>query len=216
MADYVTKVLLAADDPDSPTPYRDQPELARQVAGQVAAIAGHSFLIAQVAARTLARTPRALDPAEVAADRERWRDVGAAFDRDLERYGGKAHRVRDLLTPLAWAEGTGLPRELWAPLATALADNQDYADDDLTWLIEQAGFYLVETLDQDRSVYRLYHELFAEHLRAGPALRSGHERITVELLRHVPVAAEGRREWARLRAVHPHPSRNPRRQGRNA
>ena len=87
IADYVTKMLLAADDPDSPTPYRDRPDLARPVARQVATIAGHSFLIAQIAARTLARTPRALDPAEVSADRERWRDVGAAFDRDLDRYG---------------------------------------------------------------------------------------------------------------------------------
>ena len=186
-ADYVTKVLLAADDPDSPTPYRGQPDLARRgVAEQVAVIAGHSFLIAQIAARTLARTPRALDPAEVSADSERWRDVGAAFDRDLDRYGEKAQRVRDLLTPLAWAEGAGLPRELWASLAKVLADDENYMQADMTWLIEQAGFYLVETLDQERSVYRLYHEQFAEHLRAARSPSPAHERITVELSRHVP------------------------------
>ena len=194
-AKYVTKVLLAADDPDSPTPYRAQPDSPTTVAEQVAAIAGHSFLIAQIAARTLARTPRALDPAEVSADRERWQDVGAAFDRDLDRYGEQAQRVRDLLTPLAWAEGAGLPRELWAPLATALADDENYTQADITWLLEQAGFYLVEALDQDRSVYRLYHEQFAEHLRAARSPSSAHERITAELLRHVPVAADGRREW---------------------
>jgi hypothetical protein len=195
VAGYVAKVLLAVDDPDSPTPYRGQPELAATVAEQVAAIAGHSFLIAQIAARTLARTPRALRPAEVSADRERWHDLGAAFDRDLERYGERTHRVRDLLTPLAWAEGAGLPRELWAPLATALADAVNYAEDDITWLIEQAGFYLVETLDEGRSVYRLYHEQFAEHLRVAGIPGSVQERITTELLRHVPVAAGGRREW---------------------
>ena len=195
VADYVTKVLLAADDPDSPTPYRDHLDLARPVASQVAAIAGHSFLIAQIAARTLARTPRTLSPAEVSADRARWRDVGAAFDRDLDRYGQQAHRVRDLLSPLAWAQGAGLPRDLWAPLATVLTDDEAYAQADITWLLEQAGFYLVETLDQDRSVYRLYHEQFAEHLRATRSPSSAHERITAELLRHVPVAAQGRREW---------------------
>jgi WD40 repeat protein len=195
VADYVTKVLLAADDPELPTPYRDQPELAHLVASQVAAIAGHSFLIAQIAARTLARTPRVLDPAEVSADREQWRDVGAAFDRDLDRYGEEAHRVRDLLTPLAWAQGAGLPRELWAPLVTVLADNETYTQADIGWLIERAGFYLVETLDQDRSVYRLYHEQFAEHLRAVRSLSTTHERITAELLRHVPAVADGRREW---------------------
>jgi WD40 repeat protein len=194
-AEYVTKVLLAADDPDSPTPYRGLPDLARRVASQVADIAGHSFLIAQIAARTLARTPRALDPADVSAERQRWQDVGAAFDRDLDRYGEQARQVRDLLTPLAWAEGAGLPRELWASLATALAHDETYTQADITWLIEQAGFYLVEALDQDRSVYRLYHEQFAEHLRALRSPRSIHEQITAELLRHVPLAGEGRREW---------------------
>ena len=194
-AEYVTKVLLAADDPDSPTPYRDEPGLARLVARQVAAIAGRSFLIAQIAARTLARTPRALGPAEVSADGARWRDVGAAFDRDLERYGGKAYRIRDLLTPLAWAEGAGLPRELWAPLTGVIADDETYTQADITWLLEQAGFYLVETLDQERSVYRLYHEQFAEHLRTARRSGTAHERITAELLRHVPATAEGRHEW---------------------
>ena len=193
--DYVTKVLLAADDPDSPTPYRDLPALARHVASQVAAIAGRNFLIAQIAARTLAQAPRAVEPSEVSADRRRWRDVGAAFDRDLDRYGSKAAKARDLLTPLAWAEGAGLPRELWAPLATTLADEQHYADEDITWLLEQAGVYLVESLDHDRSVYRLYHEQLAEHLRSARNPGSAHERITTELLRHVPAAAEGRREW---------------------
>ena len=193
--EYVEKVLLAADDPESPTPYRDQPDLARLVARQVAVIAGHSFLIAQVAARTLVRTPRALAPSEVSAGREHWRDVGAAFDRDLDRYGEKAHRVRDLLTPLAWAEGAGLPRELWVSLAAVLADHESYTQADITWLLEQAGFYLVETLDQDRSVYRLYHEQFAEHLRAARSPGSAHEHITSELLRHVPASAQGHREW---------------------
>ena len=194
-ADYVTKILLAADDPDSPTPYRDQPDLAGTMAQLVATIAGHSFLIAQIASRTLARTAHTLDPAEVSADRGRWRDVGAAFDRDLDRYEVRAQQVRDLLTPLAWAEGAGLPRELWASLATALAADGNYEQADITWLLEQAGFYLVETLDQDRSVYRLYHEQFAEHLRAACKPSVAHELITTELLRHVPVNAEGRREW---------------------
>ena len=52
---------------------------------------------------------------------------------------------------------------------------QTYEQADITWLLAQAGFYLVETLDQDRSVYRLYHEQFAEHLRATvqPQFRAG-------------------------------------------
>ena len=39
---------------------------------------------------------------------------------------------------------------------------------DLDWLIEAAGYYIVESTSEDgrRSVYRLYHEALAEHLRA--------------------------------------------------
>ena len=100
--------------------------------------------IAQTA-RTLARTPRALDPGRGV---QQTASGGATSvppsTATSTGTASEAHRVRDLLTPLAWAEGAGLPRELWAPLATALADDEDYADDDITWLLEQAGFYLVE------------------------------------------------------------------------
>jgi WD40 repeat protein len=195
-ARYVAKLLLAEDDPESPTPYRGQPDLARQVAEQVATIADRSFLIAQIVARTLARTPRAYSPAEVMDSRAQWRDVGAAFDRDLARYGAKAQQIRELLTPLAWARGSGLPRELWPMLATALASETEYTEADVAWVLEQAGFYLVETLEHDRSAYRLYHEQFAEHLRAAaPSPKSAHERITAALLRHVPTLEGNRREW---------------------
>jgi WD40 repeat protein len=195
-ARYVAKVLLAEDDPESPTPYRGQPDLARAVAAQVAGIAGRSFLIAQIVARTLARTARALAPAEVANARTQWRDVGAAFDRDLARYGDDALRIRELLTPLAWAQGAGLPRELWPSLATALAaEGREYVDTDVAWVLEQTGFYLVETLEHDRSVYRLYHEQFAEHLRAVHRPRTAHGLVAAALGRHVPTLADGRREW---------------------
>ena len=85
----------AADDPASPTPYRGRPELARAVGTEVAAIAGPSFLIAQIAARTLANAPNCCTAEQVTADRHRWHDVGTAFDRDLARYRAQEGRVRD-------------------------------------------------------------------------------------------------------------------------
>ena len=123
--------------------------------------------------------------------------------------------MRDLLTPLAWAEGAGLPRELWAPFATALADNLAYAQADITWLLELAGFYLVESLDQDRSVYRLYHEQFAEHLRASRSPQLAHECISVNC------CGTSRSPWKAAANGSPQrrtsaPTRNPRRQSRNA
>ena len=192
---YVAKILQAADEPDSPSPYRYLPERAHAVADAVAAIAGRSFLIAQIAARTLARTPRALDPAEVEADRERWRDVGTAFDQDLARYGAGAERIRGLLTALAWAEGGGLPREVWASLATALDGSRVFTDDDVTSVLTEAGAYVVEALDSERSVYRLYHQQFAEHLRASLSAVDAGRLITAQLRQQVPEDLAGRPQW---------------------
>ncbi len=200
VTDYVTSVLLAADDPASPTPYRDHPVQARRVAEVVAAIAGHSFLIAQIAARILTRAKDMLTPERVRAEWHDWTDVGAAFDADLTRYGTNQTRVRELLTPLAWAQGNGLPRELWADTATALA-GQPYTAADVAWVLTNAGAYIAEALEDDRSVYRLYHQEFTDHLRTQPP-KEANALITQALLERVPIDPESKqRSWL---AAHPY------------
>lgn len=54
VADYVTKILLTEDDPHQPTPYRDNPELAKTVADGVATRANNNFLVARMHALHLA------------------------------------------------------------------------------------------------------------------------------------------------------------------
>lgn len=61
---YVVHLLLATQEPQYVTPYRDRPELAGVVARAVAARAGTSFLIAQLTALTLAAAPAAVDVGE--------------------------------------------------------------------------------------------------------------------------------------------------------
>ncbi|MFI6827604.1 caspase family protein [Kribbella sp. NPDC050241] len=201
VADYVTSILLAEDDPASPTPYRGHPDLAGAVGMQVATIAGPSFLIAQIAARTLATAPNMLTAQQVVADRHRWRDVGTAFDRDLARHGDQVGRVHDLLDALAWTEGAGLPRELWPAVASALAGH-DYTDGDVAWALDRVGAYIAEAVELDRSVYRLYHQELANHLRATRDKAGAQQAITNALLGHVPVPPGGtRREWF---AAHPY------------
>lgn len=118
--------------------------------------------------------------------------VGDALKRDLrERYPADLVRVRDLLLPLAYAEGAGLPRELWPLLANALTEGR-YTQGDVTWLLDHAGAYLVEALEDGRSVYRLYHEALAEHLRAGFDDLDMQRRITEALIAYVPSQPEGR------------------------
>jgi len=96
--------------------------------------------------------------------------------------------VRDLLRPLAYAEGAGLPRRLWPGLAGALA-GAAYTDDDIAWLLVNAGSYLVETLDErGRTVYRLYHRAFADLLALGRAAAEDQRAIADCLLEHARAA----------------------------
>jgi WD40 repeat protein len=200
---YVTKLLTGAGDPDSTSPYRRREDLARQVAAELSRIAGRSFLIAQLAARALANTPVAVTAEQVRAERQRWGDFAAAFDRDLERYGERAIAVRDLLRPLAWAEGAGLPRDLWPVAASAIAPiGATYTDTDIRWLLANAGGYVIEAVEDERAVYRLYHQQFADHFRSGAGVEAAQSAITIALLGHVQQGADGRRNWLAAQPYH--------------
>ena len=191
---YVENRLRASDA----SPYKAaDPATVRAVAEAVAQAADRSFLVALITSRTLAVRPRAADPADPT-----WRaslpgTAAQAMQQDLEdRLGDGAVRARDLLRPLAFASGNGLPWEdLWAPLASSLA-RKDYRDEDLMRLRQSAGSYVVEALEAGRSVYRLYHAALAEYLRHGQDERQVHGEFTRFLRDRVPRAATGELAWS--------------------
>ncbi len=194
VADYVTALLRAEDDPDSPSPYRDDTALAAAVAGGVAARAGQSFLVANMTARALINRQVQVDTAEADWHRRLPNEVKDVFAAYLSRFGANEWRVRRLLTPLAYAEGQGLPWDnLWAPLASVLAGVR-CSDEDINWLLGHAGAYIVEVRVGDRSVFRLYHETLAEFLRDSRRDTEAHRRITTTLLDQVPESG-ARRSW---------------------
>jgi WD40 repeat protein len=200
---YAARGLLEAV-PDSP--YRWQPpETIRAVADAVAAASNPSFLVARITSGTLAADATVPDPRDPA-----WRQTlpqlpGDAMRHDLEtRLGDQAQRVRDLLRPLAFAEGQGLPWEdIWAPLASRIA-GVIYTDEDLLWLRQHAGSYVVEATEANRSAYRLYHQALAEHLREGTEGTDAtliHRAFTDVLRSLVPLNPDGTRNWQR---AHPY------------
>lgn len=164
-------------------------ETVTAIAEAVAAEVTPSFLYARLAARELMAQP----PIRLEGD---WRTqlphVGnsrafaATVDADLARLPAQvAPRVRAMLMALAFAEGSGLPRNgVWAAIGRAVSA-LDLDDRDVPLVLRHASWYLVEGGEQGETVYRLYHEELVRHFRAlavGPDAEDDvHARITAAL-----------------------------------
>ncbi|GLW10742.1 hypothetical protein Misp01_58700 [Microtetraspora sp. NBRC 13810] len=201
VAGYVRRVLLASDEPDVSTPYRVRPDLARKVGEGVARRAAGVFLVARMTARSLRRQPAVVD-----VTRQGWMaqlpsEIGEAFDDFLARFEADEARVRRILTPLAFAEGQGLPRgHIWTLLATRLS-GVECSEADVAETLTAASAYIAEVVDDGRSVYRLYHQSLAEHLRVSSGRQQEiHALIVDGLVDAVPRVA-GRPDWF---AAHPY------------
>jgi WD40 repeat protein len=201
---YVRRRLLDTTG----SPYRSQPASAAAAAAIVAQRSDRVFLIARLLTQELIRRGEILDLTERGRDRSSaWPMVegglAAAFTADLARYGKDEWRLRALLTPLAFAEGSGLPsRDVWLALAEALREenfpghkSQDSAPlgtADLSWIVSNAGAYLIESGEDGQTVYRLYHQAFADYFRHTTIVseREIHVRITDTLISLVPNDSE--------------------------
>ncbi|MEU6065876.1 MULTISPECIES: caspase family protein [Streptomyces] len=203
---YTVRNLLDAHL-DSPYVDCDNDRL-RAVARAVAAAAGHSFLVARITAGTLAASRTLPDPQDASWRRSLPRAAADAMHSDLhQRFGAdRAGTVLDLLRPLAYAEGQGLPWEdIWAPIASELSGTARYTNQDIHRLRRDAGAYVVEAVEDGRSVYRLYHEAMAEYLRQGQDAAAAHGAFTRALRRAVPYGLDGSRDWGR---AHPYALRH--------
>jgi WD40 repeat protein len=209
LAEYVRRrLLLEGVPPDRlparDTPYRDHDRLAERVAERVADRAYPSFLIAALTAVGLVRSGTAVD-----VDVDGWDQfpttVAAAMDDYLDRFDQDRDRVEDLLRPLAYSYGDGLPPgELWAGLAVRLAvPGRIYNEVDIRWLLDTAADYLLETTADtgtgSGTAYRLYHQALIDRLRDQDPAGGGpvEERAYRWLLDSVPGRPQGHADWQR-------------------
>lgn len=202
LVEYALRCLTLGIDPMVDSPYRADVSYASKVAAAIADRAGQVFLIAQLTARALAHDAAVVDLVSPAGASFPSR-VGTAMDALLARFADAA-RVRDLLVPLAFAEGSGLPPgPLWAGLASALGTSA-HAEQDVRWLLSSTPavdlLQRVDLGDKD-SRYRLFHEALAEHLRERTAHVAPHDAITRALLQGVVRTSAGERDW---QAAHPY------------
>ncbi|MEU4541506.1 caspase family protein [Streptosporangium sp. NPDC023825] len=197
IAQYVHRILVAAGVPDKQTPFQQDLILTSRVADAVAERAYPNFLVARIVANNLLASN--VTPSNYAmskASKNFPEEVGDAFRDYLERFGPNEYRVRRLLMPLVYAEGSGLPWDnLWAPLAAAIS-GEFSSDMDIDWLLRNAGAYIVESIAKGRSVYRLHHQALADYLRRPQRDDDIQARITRTLLEQVPVSPiGGKRKW---------------------
>ncbi|MEV6566249.1 ATP-binding protein [Streptomyces kronopolitis] len=206
-----TALSLGAGVPE--LPFVTDPAARRALAEAMAQRAGGSRLTLQLAVQSLFMRPEGFDPADPSMLPG---SVGEALDLHARRLGADPQTLRLMLAPLAFAEGEGLPVQLWGPLADAVAGrdmSRDLADGMLLAApflepvaaaegdgstggepdgakgAEEAG----GAVDGGRTLLRLRHPGIAEEIRAGlPDARDAQTRIAMALLEAVP-----QQDWSR-------------------
>ncbi|MDQ3519965.1 MAG: hypothetical protein M3466_16385, partial [Gemmatimonadota bacterium] len=86
---------------------------------------------------------------------------------------------------------------LWAPLASALASplaGRPYTDQDVAWIRDKAGAYIIEALQAGQSVYRLYHQALADYFHNDELDQERQRWIARALIASVP-EREGSKMW---------------------
>ncbi|MFC8225156.1 caspase family protein [Streptomyces sp. NPDC057287] len=158
-AEYVAKILC-----DEGAPYEHRPDVARQVAREVARRAGRCFLVARMTASALLRGS-VIDTAVPGWAEQLPSDVGGAFEAYLQRLPQERHaKTMALLTVLAFGEGNGLPRRLWVQVATRLS-GIPLVQADVDLLLDEDGSYLAHADVDGTKYFRLYHQELTDHLK---------------------------------------------------
>ncbi len=167
--DYAASILRHT--PTSPYAPAEHHQRAAQLATVIAARVGRSFLVARLAATALTQQRNLVDPGDAL-----WLDtiddgVVGAFRADLRRLFPDPDRrleAVELLRAVAFAYGRGLPwGEIWPLVANAVADRHGkYGDRDIAALLASGiSAYLITDVEDDITVYRLFHDALRATLR---------------------------------------------------
>ena len=166
---YAASVLR--NTPGSPYASAGHEDVTDEIAQVLADRVNRSFLVARIAAASLADRPYLIqpsDPAWLAAIDD---GVLGVFRDDLHRsFTSRYDRERAvvLLRAVAFAFGRGLPwGDIWPLVANAVADTHaKYGDSDIAWLLASSmSAYLVTDREDETTVYRLFHESLRSTLR---------------------------------------------------
>lgn len=166
VVDYVAK-RLARGGPHVNYAAPEDQQAATDIAQYIARAAGTSFLCARLVCRAVLSLTATIDTSKPGWEQQIPvpGSIDSAYTLDFQRYDAiKRRRFIDLLMPLAFAQGKGLPiGSLWLSIAGRLGGNA-YTNDSLFELIEEAGFFLIQESEHGHPVFRLFHQTFVEFL----------------------------------------------------
>lgn len=178
LVEYSLATLRLDGSERSGNPYADDTE-ARLVARRIATLANRNFLVAGMMARMHGMyddetaTVESIDFAP---------GVDAAFDLYLRRLPGCGGlSARDVLTVLAFSEGSGMPMSLWHAGVCAIVGSVE-EHELLKFARSAAADFLVESSEDDNGVlsYAIFHRALSEHLvgRGGSAAAVDEKALT--------------------------------------
>jgi WD40 repeat protein len=180
IAEYSKRRLVQAESQAGGHSFTEQEAAA--LGHQIADSAAGVFLYSRIVSRTLRDQPE-LAGSELPAD------AVAAFRRDFIRFGERQQLVDDFYRALGWANGGGLTLKVWLPVANALADTT-YRRSDMDWVLANAGWLITQAGEPTESgnvtVYRLYHESFADFYQRDEERAAAHRKIVAALLSTAP------------------------------
>ncbi|MDC0772193.1 ATP-binding protein [Streptomyces sp. HD] len=174
-------------------PFTVDPAVRLALGAAIGRRAGTSPLVVQLAVNCLLMAPEGFDPADESVLPA---SVGEALDLHARRLGAEPQTLRLLLAPLALAEGDGIPVQLWARVASAVA-GQDMSQAIADGMLLAGPFVQPEEKDADaaegepghggRTLLRLLHPAVGDEIRAGlPNVRAAQTQLAMALLEAVP------------------------------
>jgi WD40 repeat protein len=150
------------------SPYRDEPEVTEQVAAAIATAVRPSFLVAGLAARARAGDRAVIDTSVTGWERRQNfpGTAAAAMDEYVHRLPDP-QRAIELLVPVAYARGTGLPKDgLWADLAGAYS-GRPVSPAELDRLLDSSAAYLLESASAGGELLvSLFHQALVDYVRS--------------------------------------------------
>lgn len=172
--------------------YAAHPPVRERLTAVIARRADRNYLVTALAAVSLSEAPTPLDPAAPGFDdAEIPSGVGEALSKYLDTLPERErHRVRGLLTTLAYTRSGGVDDETWLGFTAAMGYPADQIDLD-TLCEGSAADYLLQTVPQDSgALTRLFHQALADELLSHrPDHRHDEQKLLKALL--AQIHAEG-------------------------